>query len=199
MKQLLIAFMSLFLSIPSGKSQNMCGVYKTANDLKYQQFNITADRQTKGHAIEVSNFFLRPYIYIHTGGKKIKIPMDSIYALKQYDEKIYRIWQRKCYQLIDSSFLLIFSYKNRITKMIPTSRSARPVTVTQREYYFCCDYSEPLIPLTPDNILLALHADKPLSKAIHQRFRNQQELIETKQAQQTSINLFLKNYKQQER
>jgi hypothetical protein len=127
----------------------------------------------------------------------MKISMDSIYAFKQPNGKIYRIWQRNCYQLIDSCFLKIFSLDTRKTKMIPTSRSARPVTVTQKEYYFCCDYSESPQPLTSNNILLAIHADKALSEALHLRFKSQQELLEVKQAQQTSINLFLKNYKQQ--
>jgi hypothetical protein len=195
MKHLFIAFLSLLGSVSPGKSQIVCGLYKTADDLKYKHLSMTADRRAERGFLEVSNFFMRPYIYIHADGKKLKIPMDSIYALQQYDGKIYRIWQRKCYQLIDSSALFLFSYENRITKMIPTSRSSRPVTVTQKEYYFCCDYSEQLLPLTTDNILLALHADKTLSEAIRQYYKNQQSLTETDETQQTSINQFLTNYK----
>jgi hypothetical protein len=187
----------MLICIYPGRSQNECGLYKNADDLRHQHISIKADLTAKGHAIEISNFFMGSYVYVHTDKKKLKVPMDSIYAVKQYNGTTYRIWQRKCYQLLDSSFLQIFSHENRITKMIPTPRSSRPVMTTHREYYFCCDYADAVLPLTIDNVLLALHADKTLSEAIRQRFKSQQEMIQTDPAQRTTINSFLLNYKQQ--
>lgn len=199
MKQLFIVVISLLLGIYQGNAQEPCGLYTTPGDLKNDHLSIRADLSAGRHAIVVSDFFMRPYICIRTNGHKLRIPMDSVYALKQYNGDIYRIWHQKSYRLVDTGPLLVFSYDKRVIKMACTARSSHPVAVLQKEYYFCCDYSDSLLLLNTDNVRLALHADKQLNDALQLSFPHQQMLVGTDNKKHSGINTFLINYKKENR
>ena len=199
MKQLFITFISLSFAIYHGNAQEPCGLYATPGDLKNDHLSIRADLPAGRHTIVISDFFMRPYIYIRTNGHKLRIPMDSVYALKQYNGDIYRIWHQKSYRLVDAGPLLVFSYDNRVIKMVRTARSSHPAIVLQKEYYFCCDYPDSLLPLSIDNVRLALHADKQLSDTLRLYFPQLQMLIGTDNKIHSNINTFLINYKKANR
>jgi hypothetical protein len=185
---LTIVLWSAILSIKA--QQPVAGIYRDVSDFRNNIIGIPADCQLGKKAVQVSNFFLRPFVYIHTVEGKIKIREDSIYAIRDCEGTIYRIWKQKAYQLIDTGSLQIYSYSYTGTVKVRTARFIRFGQKQMTDYYFSTDDSSEIIPLTQTNIRLALLANKKLDKELITVFPDDISLT-TKQGHHFQINQFL--------
>jgi hypothetical protein len=151
MKTLYVLFIVLFLNSIAILAQQPCGIYRTATDYEAQQISIPANCQFGKKAIQISDFFLHPYVYIKTKQGKIKFHEDSIYAIRNCDGNIYRICKQRAYQLSDTGKLQIYSYTYLGTVKVKTSKGSRREEKEKWmiDYYFSVDAST--VPLAPEN------------------------------------------------
>ncbi|OFY24412.1 MAG: hypothetical protein A2W98_05195 [Bacteroidetes bacterium GWF2_33_38] len=184
----------LFSSVTSYAQTTQCGIYKTVDDFKNQQISIHGNCEFGKKAVQISDFFLRPYIYIKTEKGKIKTLQDSIYAVKDCAGNVYRIWHQKPYQLIEKGVFNIYSYKYLGTIKKRTSRSVRFEHKEMTAYYFSVDDSSEIFLLTLTNVRLALLTDKDLDNNLLKTFPDNQSLWSITN-KQFNINSFLNNLK----
>lgn len=187
-----LCLLLLFSSIASYAQTPQCGIYKTVDDYRNQQISITGNCKYGKKAIQISDFFLRPYIYIKTEKGKDKFCQDSIYAVQDCLGSVYRIWHQKPYQLIEKGVFNIYSYKYLGTIKKRTSRGFRLENKELTAYYFSVDDSSEIFPLTVINVRLALITDKDLDNKLVKTFPNNQSLWATSN-NQLDINSFLNN------
>jgi hypothetical protein len=191
MKQSYILTMMLWITILSIKAQQPgAGIYLNVSDFRNKRVRIPVNCEFGKNAMQVSNFFLRPYVYLQTTEGKIKIHEDSIYAIQNCDGIIYRLWKQKAFQLIDTGNLQIYGYTYTGTVKVRTSRFIRFEQKQMVDYYFSSDDSSAIIPLTQVNVRLALLTDKNLDKALITTFPNDISLT-SKQGYHFKINQFL--------
>jgi hypothetical protein len=193
-KYYLLLLLLLYSSIVNYAQTAQCGIYKTVDDYQNQKISITGNCQYGKKAIQISDFFLRPFIYIKTEKGKAKFHQDSIYAVQDCSGNIYRIWHQKPYQLIEKAVFNIYSYKYMGTIKKRTSRSIRFENKEMTAYYFSVSDSAEIFPLTLTNVRFALLTDKDLDNKLLATFPNNQSLWSTNN-HQFSINSFLNNFK----
>ena len=172
---------------------SQCGIYKTVDDYKNQQISIEGNCKYGKKAIQISDFFLRPYIYIKTGNGKNKFHQDSIYAVQDCAGNIYRIWHQKAYQLIEKGTLNIYGYKYTGTIKKRTSRGYRHENKEMIAYYFSVNDSSEIMLLTQTNVRLALSTDKELDKALVSNFPDSKS-ISANTGNAFVINIFLNKH-----
>ncbi len=192
MKPLYLFIMFLGLNSQNMKAQPTCGIYNTALDFRTKQISIAADCQSGKKTIQVSDFFLRPYVYIRTEQGKLKIHEDSIYAIQYCDGSIYRIWNQKAFQLLDNGKLQIYSYNYTETVKKRTLRSIRYEQKPVTDYFFSENDTSEIIPLTLTNVRLVLLSNKQFDKDLKLAFPNDSSL-RTMQGNQFRINEFISN------
>jgi hypothetical protein len=194
MKKVYIFLILLFLGGLSIQAQQQCGFYRTVSDFRKQQISIPVNSKYGKKAIQVSDFFLRPYVYIRTEQGKTKVHEDNVYAICDYKGNIYRIWNRKAYQLADTEYLQIYSYTYTGKVKKQTSRCLRFENKQMTDYYFSENDSSEIYPLTLTNVTIALLENKKLDRKLVKNFPDNQSL-QIKNTNQFSINNFLKNSK----
>lgn len=173
---------------------NLCGIYKTVDDFKNQRISIPGNCNYGNKAVQISDFFLRPYIYLKTETGKAKYHQDSIYAVQDCAGNMYRIRHQKSFQLIEKGNLNIYSYKYTGTIKKRTSRSVRLVQKEMTAYYFSVNDSSEVLPLTVTNVRLALTANKELDKALVTNFPDNKS-ISANTGNAFVINTFLNTHK----
>jgi hypothetical protein len=191
--------LSIFLIIAaisaiSAKAQQSCGIYRNFDDFQQKKISIPANPKFGKRAVLVSDFFLRPYVYIKTDSSKFKIAIDSVYAIRCSDGYIYRIWDKKAYQFLDSGFIKVYSFTCTERVKSRYSRGIRYKDQQVTHYYFSKDYQMPIIPLTLTNIRLALHFDENTDNKLIQNFPDDKLLL-VNNNNHFLINDFLNNLK----
>lgn len=190
MKPKKILIIVLWLNILTVQAQQTGGIYYTESAFRTQQISIPANCQLGKKAIRVSNFFLRPYVYIQTGQGKVKIHEDSIYAIQNCEGNIYRIWKQKAYLLSDNGKLKIYSYDYQETVKKRTVWSIRYEQKPRTDYFFSVNDTSEIIPLTLTNVRLALLSNKQFDKELELAFPDDASL-KTIQGNQFRINQFI--------
>jgi hypothetical protein len=190
MKSKYLFIVVLWLNVLTVKAQQNGGIYYTESAFRTQQISIPANCQLGKKAIQVSDFFLRPYVYIQTGQGKIKIHQDSIYAIQNCDGNIYRIWKQKAYLLSDNGKLKIYSYNYAETVKKRTLRSIRYERKPRTDYFFSVNDTSAIVPLTLTNVRLALLSNSRFDKEIELAFPDDASL-KTMQGNQFRINQFI--------
>lgn len=190
MKPINLLIIVLWLNILTVKAQQTGGIYCTGSAFRAQQISIPANCQLGKKAIQVSDFFLRPYVYIQTEQGKIKIHEDSIYAIQNCDGNIYRIWKQKAYLLSDNGKLKIYSHDYTETVRKRTLRSIRYERKPMTDYYFSVNDTSEIVPLTLTNVRLALLSNKQFEKELKHAFPDDASL-KTKLGNQFRINQFI--------
>ena len=175
----------------SGYSQQ-CGVYKTVADYRGQHLSLVGDCKYGKGAIQVSDFFLRPYVYVRTELGKFKIHEDSVYAIQSCEGDVYRLDRQKVFRLLEKGVLNIYSYTYEGTEKKWGSRTIRYEKKEMVDYYFSVGDSSAILPLTVTNVRLALLSDKELDKKIQHRFADNSSLMERDKGV-FCVNLFLSN------
>lgn len=184
--------MVLWLNSLTVKAQQTGGIYRTEPAYRAQQISIPANCGLGKKAIQVSDFFLRPYVYIQTAQGKIKIHEDSIYAIQNCDGAIYRIWRQKAYLLSDNGKLKIYCHASEELVGKRTLRSIRYERKPMTDYYFSVNDTSRIVPLTRTNVKLALLSEKQLEKQFELAFPDDASL-KTMQGNQFRINQFIAN------
>lgn len=192
MKIIKLFFIGWYLFSFSIQAQQTCGIYSTVTDYRSKQISIPANYQFGKKAIQVSDFFLRPYVYIKTEHGKVKYHEDSLYAIKDNKGNIFRIWNRKAYLLTDTGKLQIYSNTYMGTVKIRTSRGFRFEQKQMTDYYFSVDDTSEIVPLTLMNVRLALLTNKKLDALLRKSFPNDATLQSHKN-NQFEINQFILN------
>lgn len=172
------------------QAQRQCGIYRTVSDFGKQQISIPGNSKYGKKAIQVSDFFLRPYVYIKTDSGKIKVHEDSLYAVQDYKGNIFRIWNRRAYLLLDTGKLKIYSYSYIGTVKIRTSRWVRFEQKPMTDYYFSMEDTSEIIPLTVINVRLALLTNKKLDALLKSSYPND-AVLQSHENNQFEINQFI--------
>lgn len=183
---IIIFLLSVFIL----KAQEPCGIYRTASAYRIKQISIPANCQFGKKAIQLSDFFLRPYVYIRTEQGKIKIHADSIYAIQDCEGNIYRIWKQEAFLLSDNGKLKIYSHIFPETVKVRTAHSIRYEKKPKTHYYFSVSDGSPIVPLTLSNVRLALLTDKELDRQLKLEFPDDASL-KLQQGKQFKINQFI--------
>ena len=173
-------------------AQQTCGIYQTVSDYENEQLSITGNCKFGKKSVQISDFFLRPYIFIQSDECKIKFHQDSIYAVKSCEGNIYRIWNQKAYQILDTGNLCIYSLCYCKTVKLKTCRGYKYKSEKVINYYFSENDSCDILPLTLTNVRLALLADKDLDKKLVQKFIDD-KYLHSKINNKFLINDFLDN------
>jgi len=183
----------LFAIIPfTLQAQNIeVGVYETYSDFKSDNLSIVGDSTVGLNAVRISDFLLRPYIYIKTAQGTMKIHQDSVYAVKTYDG-IYRFFSNQAYLLEENDAISIYSKQNSVTEYTISGPVRRSKKVIKQTYYFSTDGMR-LKPLTLANITQSFFVDKQKEKSLYNTFENNEALL-TRQSNSSRfvINGFLK-------
>jgi hypothetical protein len=194
MKRILnIVILAVVFFIPA-KAQQSCGIYRNFDDFQQNKISIPANPKFGKKAVQVSDFFLRPYVYIKTDSSKFKIGIDSVYAIRCSDGNIYRIWNENAYQFLDTGFLKIYSFTCTERVKSRYSRGIRYKDQQVTHYYFSKDYLMPIIPLTLTNVRLALHLDENTDSKLVQDFPEDKSLLNNN-SNQFLLNDFFNNLK----
>jgi hypothetical protein len=92
MKNYILIFILLIISnISAYVQKNQLGIFKTFDDYKNQKITYQSNCIDGKKSIRISNFFLRPHIFIKTENSTLKVLQDSIYAIKDCENQIFRI------------------------------------------------------------------------------------------------------------
>jgi hypothetical protein len=194
MKPINLLIIVLWLNILTVNAQQTGGIYRTESAFRPQQISIPANCQLGEKAIQVSDFFLRPYVYIHTDQGKIKIHEDSIYAIQNCEGNIYRIWKQKAYLLSDNGKLKIYSYNYAETVKKRTVWSILYEQKPMTDYFFSVNDTSAIVPLTLTNVRLALLSNKQFDRELELAFPDDASL-KTMQGNQFRINQFISDKK----
>ncbi|MBN2486322.1 MAG: hypothetical protein JXB34_10150 [Bacteroidales bacterium] len=180
MKQIfsIVTFVVIFF-IPA-KAQQSCGIYRNFDDFRQNKISIPANPKFEKKAVQVSDFFLRPYVYIKTDSNKLKISIDSVYAIRCSNGNVYRICNNRAYQLVDTGFVKIYTYTCMESVKHLYSRGYRHTTEQVTHYYFSKNYLTPITLLTLTNVRLSLHLDENTDNKLIQNFPNDKSLLENK-------------------
>ncbi len=190
MKPIYLIFIMLLCGSFLSLGQQSCGVFNTAEDYKSHRISVQGDCLFGKNAIQVSDFFLRPYIYIKTENEKIKIHQDSIYAIQNCKGEMYRIYKQEAFLLVDTGVLNIYSHSYIGKIVIRTSKGIKYKDKKMTDYYFSVDDSAVIVPLTVTNVRLSLLINKDLDRIILQQFSNNKPLW-VKSDDSCNINAFL--------
>jgi hypothetical protein len=190
MKAISISVILLFGYISIHAQQPCGGIYYNISDFCAKQISIPAFSQFGRKAVVISDFFLRPYVYIKTEKGRMKVHEDSIYAVQYCNGDIYRIWERSAYLLEETGQLDIYSYTYLGKVKVRTSRGTRLKQKQITDYYFSENDTSEILPLTLTNVRLALLMDKKLDNELIQSFSND-SLLKAKQNSQFKINQFI--------
>jgi len=185
----------LFAASLSISAQSFCGgIYSKVSDYQNKHISIPLNCQYGKKAVQISNFFLKPYVYIKVDNGITKIPEDSIYAVQDCNGNVTRIYKRNEYQLIDAGEVQIYShsYMGEVKKIAP--RGTRTEERRMTDYYFSINDSAKIMLLTISNISFALSANIKLDKILRSLFPNDLSL-QTKTNNKFEINNFLSTYR----
>ena len=96
---------------------------------------------------------------------------NKVYHQQNGDNKIYRMYENKSYQILDTTaFYLYYRYGNM-------DKPKGEALIKKAEYFFSRDAGSPIELLTADNLKRAFPENHPFHYAIDAHFRNDQELI----------------------
>jgi len=194
MKNKLIWIVILMEIVMTGKAQEENkGIYLSVNDFKSNRISVPVDCQRRKKAIRVSNFFLRPYVYIYTNEGKQKIPEDQVYAFRDCEDNLYRLWDQQAYRVCDTSALRIYRYTHWKTMKVWTSRMLRFRDKRVTDYFFSKNDSSEIIPLTRDQLAAAFEGNDQVVSLLGKNFSDDHSLRK-KQNGHFLINYYLSGY-----
>lgn len=172
-------------------AQQPCGVYSTVADYKTHNISIPANSKYGKKAVEISDFFLRPYVYIRTVSGPQKISMDSVFAVRCSNGNLFRFCNKTAYMVEDTSYLKIYSYSYTGSVKCWTSRGIcfRKKLITN--YYFSVNDSSKIILLTLFNLRSVLKVSNDLVEKLNNTFPDNKSL-QTKKDNRFIINEVLK-------
>ena len=182
-----------FIVVPSF-SQQQCGIYSTLSDYESGQLSISVDCNTGKKAIQISDFFLRPYIYIKTKDGRKKVHEDSVYAVIDSESRVCRIWKQNAYQIIDTGNINIYKQTYWGTEEIRTTRFIRHKKKLITDYFFSVTDSSGIFPLTLNNIRLIILVNQELNRKLTEAFPDNKSLQQNNN-NNFSINDFLEKYR----
>lgn len=171
-----IIALTVIFFIPA-KAQQTCGIYRNFDDFRQNKISIPANPKFGKKAVQVSDFFLRPYVYIKTDSNKFKISIDSVYAIRCSNGNVYRINNTRAYQLVDTGLVKIYAYTCMERVKCRYSRGFRYKDQLTTHYYFSKNYLTPITPLTLTNVRLALHLDENTDNKLIQNFPDDKSLM----------------------
>jgi hypothetical protein len=185
-------FLLILMCYTHIQAQQPCGVYSTVSDYKKQNISIPADSRYGKHAVKVSDFFLRPYVYIRTVSGTKKISIDSVFAVRCSNGNLFRVCNKTAYTIVDTSYIKIYSETHLgHVKCCPVRGIClRNKLITN--YFFSVNDSSQIIPLTLLNLRYALKVSNDLDRKLSSTFPNDKSL-QSKKTNSFMINDFLKS------
>jgi len=175
------------------KSQNSCGLYASISDYEQGVISIPANSKFGEKAIQVSDFFLRPYIYLKTDSTKQKISINSVYAFKCANGNIFRIWKGVDYQLIDTGAIKIYCRQEIDKVRYWQSRCYRYKDVKVTRFYFSSNDNSPILLLTLNNLKYTLRLNPEIEVLLCTNFTTDKSL-QQKNKEKFAINEFLSKH-----
>lgn len=173
-------------------SQEKCELFYNLHDFKTnrasQSFSYSHSNKMP---VRFSNFWMSPYLYIK-GNPNGKILLDSIYAVRLGSGITYRIIKRKAFLIADTGYLTIYRQKEWATISQPYARGVRHTRKPVTNFYFSCNDSAPIIPLTLQTLSHALCLPEDIKTILTQQSGN--ELTFVNRHFQIN-NLLIPNYK----
>lgn len=168
-------------------------MYKTSDEFINDRPYVCANCSENKSGVKISDFFLRPYISVYTDTGKIKINIDSVYAVKCGNEKKYRIWNQKPYMIEEIGSIIIYSVTYKKNTVNRTPRGCRSKRIHITNYYFSKTLTSPLLQLTHDNLVRAMKFSEHFEVFFLNTFSDDASL-RSKNNNQYSINDFLKQH-----
>lgn len=192
MKALYPLFVLMLLCYMPIHAQQPCGVYRTVTDYKKHNISIPADSKYGKQAVKVSDFFLRPYVYIRTVSGTQKISIDSVFAVRCSNGNLFRVCNKTAYMIVDTSYLKIYSYTYMGSVKCRSSRGICFRSKLITNYYFSVNDSSKIIPLTLINLRPTLKLNTDLEKKLTSTFPDDKSL-QSKKTNSFMINDFLRS------
>ncbi len=159
----------MMFAATSGFSQiDSSGIYFTASDYTLQKLSLSINCKTEKHKIRPDMIFHSKEIIIIHHGVTYKYSKDSVYAIKNCDNSIDRIFNYSQYPVINPGEQII------IYKVIqaPTGKGETEKTL----YYFSKNAIGAIEELTINNIKLAFPDNHKFHDLIDMNFHNKDEL-----------------------
>ena len=177
MKNKLIWIIILMQIVTTGKAQDeKPGLFLSVRDFKSNRISLPVDCQHRKKAIRVRDFFLHPYVYIHTTGGKQKIPEDQVYAFRDCRNNLYRLQDGKAYLICDTSALKIYRYTHWKTIKVRTSRMLRFRDKRVTDYFFSKNDSSEVFLLTVDHLTAAFKGNDQVLSLLRKNFSDDRSL-----------------------
>jgi hypothetical protein len=112
-----LAIIGLLLSSVVGHSQtNNSGIYLSLADYQKEKLTYEIDCSKEKHKIKLNEFFNKPYITVIHDGKKYSHQKNDIYGFKDCNNKIFRFYKNKEYQIEESGNIIIYSLERNETQ-----------------------------------------------------------------------------------
>lgn len=180
-----------FLYLTAARAQKSCGIYSSLSDYRNNKISIAASTLSGKKSLFISDFFLRPVVYLNTDSGKIKIGMDSIYAVRCATGYVFRIWNKQAYKIEESEKLQIYSVEENENIRCRCPRGYRFKTQRAKHYYFSVSDTSPIYRLNSQNIGLAMQLPRALEQKIADSYPNEKAISVQKDAH-FIINDFIK-------
>jgi hypothetical protein len=144
MKHSIITTFLVFVVCTSIKSQT-CGVFRTADDFIQNRITtpLTSEKQQK--SLKFDDFFLRPIIRYRDGKYKQTLPMDSVFALRTYTGRIYRIFEHQAFELVDTTTICLYIQYLKKKVYLQTSKGKRYHFKQFTQRYYSLTRTSPII------------------------------------------------------
>ncbi|HMG15841.1 MAG TPA: hypothetical protein VK590_10355 [Saprospiraceae bacterium] len=142
--QLLFFLIILFNQISNAFPQS--GIYKSWQDYKNAKISNSINCKSSSDNIKLNHIISTSYIEISQSGKSIRFKKDSIFGYKDCNQKDFRFYKRKEYEILESKSLIIYSTYTR------DYSSTGKTFLLKSEYFFSVDLNAPVLSLSLLNL-----------------------------------------------
>lgn len=144
----LAVFVFSTAALPRPSTPKTSGVYLSAADYKDGHLAFVGDCRSKGHRLELHDILNKPYIDVTHDSEKHRYSKNELFGFRACDGRDYRFGRKLEYQILEARELYIYG---------------REITLSQGrthsyawEYYFSVGTDGRILPLTTENLKLAL-------------------------------------------
>ncbi len=167
----LLTAINLLLFVYSSNAQtNNSGIYMSVSDYNNHKLTYEIDCSIEKHKIRLNEFFNRPYITVIHNGAYHKLLKNEIYGFKDCNNKVYRFYRSKEYEIVETGKIIIYTAEVNVTKGKGFS--------TVHEYYFSILSFDVIKPLTINNVKEAFPNNHKFHDLLDQYFNGNNEVSE---------------------
>lgn len=147
------------------------GLYETVYDFQQQKLTYEIDCNSGKDKIKADEFFGSPTGYIVSKGEKHIFNKNKVYGYRTCQNKTYRFYNGKAYELIDTSGFSIY-YKYQPEEVVKGKGC-----IKKDEYFFSKTPWDNLQLLTVDNLKNTFSDDPKFYYVIETNFKSDEDLI----------------------